>query len=329
MDGQSLQSMWESGSPFLAQMGEQSFNLAQQKAQQALQAAQGQEQRAQAMQPLEEAHKQALTRQGNANAASVEDNRAAQLPAADRMKQAMADYRKKMNDNEAAEEDTKMKRRLQYAEMAAKNKGVLPLEYMNSLPEEERVFYANPQATQRTQALAKAWYDSHPKTMESRAKQEAELEKARIAAGPGYARAEATKAAASARTGSASKMSDAQLSNYYEMKAADTDDPDLKAEYQALADRAELKALRKIREGVEVRKEGEFDLSAKGVPTVPRTGPTATPRAGASVTPKPKEVDVETFSPEQKKAAAAIREQFYNKKITEDQAIQQIEALVK
>jgi hypothetical protein len=37
--------------------------------------------------------------------------------------------------------------------------------------------------------LAKAWYDTHPKTIEAKRKQEADLERARIMAGPGYARA--------------------------------------------------------------------------------------------------------------------------------------------
>jgi len=323
-----LGQMFGTGNPFRTEMGMQAFQADQAKAQQALQAAQGQEQRAQAMQPLEEAHKQALTRQGNANAATVEDSLAAQVPAAERLKQKMLELHSKGTELERSQREADMYERGQNAAIIKANGGQIPVWLLSKIPQNEIQMYQG-KGLDTTMNILKAYHETHPKTMETRARQEAELEKARIAAGPGYARAEATKAAASARTGSASKMSDAQLSNYYEMKAADTDDPDLKAEYQALADRAELKALRKIREGVEVRKEGEFDLSAKGVPTVPRTGPTATPRDGTPATPKPKEVDVETFSPEQKKAAAAIREQFYNKKITQEQAIQQIEALAK
>jgi len=271
-----LGQMFGTGNPFRTEMGMQAFQADQAKAQQALLAAQGQEQRAQAMQPLEEAHKQALTRQGNANAAIVEDNRAAQLPVADRMKQAMADYRKKMNDNEAAEEDTKMQRRLQYAEMAAKNKGVLPLEYMNSLPEEERAFYANPQATQRTQALAKAWYDSHPKTMDARVRQATELERARIAAGPGYARA--------AATGSGTKGkppgSPSALMTHYTMKANEEEEGSPEwTKYMALANNEWQKLQALKAQAAEAAQTGKLDLPATQAAGAPVVRGTPTPSA--------------------------------------------------
>jgi len=160
-----LQSMWESGSPFLAQMGQQQWQQQQQKAQQDLLTAQGAEQRAQAMQPLEQAHKQATTGYNQALTQQLTDKKAGELPAKEKMTLAMSEYRKKMSDAQAAEEDTKMQRRMQYAEMAAKNGGVLPLEYLNQLEEGERRHFANPKAVATTQQLAKAWYDTHPKTM--------------------------------------------------------------------------------------------------------------------------------------------------------------------
>jgi len=278
MDASGLPALFSQSNPFLAQMGEQSFNLAQQKAQQALQAAQGQEQRAQAMQPLEEAHKQALTRQGNANAAIVEDNRAAQLPAADRMKQAMADYRKKMNDNQAAEEDSKMQRRLQYAEMAAKNKGVLPLEYMNSLPEEERAFYANPQATQRTQALAKAWYDSHPKTMDARSRQEADYRKATEAA---RIMAESrVQAAGVTKAGGKQPDSPTKLMSYYTKLANDSEEGSAEwVKYMALANNEWQKLQALKAQAAEAALTGRVDPAATQAAGAPVVRGTPTPSA--------------------------------------------------
>jgi len=285
MDGQSLQSMWESGSPFLAQMGVQSFNQDQAKAQQALLAARGQEQRAQAMQPLEEAHKQATTGYNQALTNQLTDKMATQPPAADRMALAMSEYRKKMGDAQAKEEDTKMQRRMQYAEMAAKNNGVLPLEYMNSLPADERAFYANPQATQRTQALTKAWYDSHPKTLENRAKQANDLERARIAAGPGYARA-----AGAASTKGKPPGSPSALMTHYTMKANEEEEGSPEwTKYMALANNEWQKLQALKAQAAEAGLTGKLDLpatQATGAPVV-RGAPTPSAMPGAGGKPKP------------------------------------------
>jgi len=326
MDAVGLPALFSQSNPYLAQMGEQEWQQGQAKAQQALQTAQGQEQRAQAMQPLEEAHKRATTGYNQALSAQMNENMAAQPPAADRMKLAMSEYRKKMSDSQAAEEDTKMQRRLHYAEMAAKNNGVLPLEYLSTLPEDERGHFANPKAVATTQRLAKAWYDSHPKTIENRAKQAADLERARIMAEPGMIRA--NKAGAGGGEASLKTNFEQEINRLNRLAAAEQDEGK-KAALQAEADRVELMMHRKIREQALVRKEGDFDLGAKGVPTVPTREPTPTPRAGSTTPAKAKEIDVEALSPEQKKAAAAIREQFRAKKISQEQAIQQIEALSK
>jgi hypothetical protein len=278
MDGQSLQNMWESGSPFLAQMGEQAWGQDKQKAQQALLAAQGQEQRAQAMQPLEMAHKQATTGYNQALTQQLTDKKAGDLPANEKMTLAMSEYRKKMSDAQAAEEDTKMQRRMQYAEMAAKNGGVLPLEYLNQLDASERGHFANPKAVATTQQLAKAWYDTHPKTIEAKRKQEADLERARIMA--------ASRAAgrSTGGTGTAKNMSAEQAMTHYNKLAMAESDPDLRAQYQAEADRNELIALRFRQASAQARGEQGLDIPASvagGKPVnKPQTTPTPTPRDG-------------------------------------------------
>jgi len=285
MDATGLPALFSQSNPFLAQMGEQSFNLAQQKAQQGLQAAQGQEQRAQAMQPLQEAHSRATTGYNQALTNQLVDKQAGQLPAAERMKQAMVEYRQKMSESQSAEEDAKMQRRMQYAEMAAKNNGVLPLEYMNSLPEDERSFYANPQATQRTQALARAWYDTHPKTLSAKAKQDADYKKAIDAANI----MAASRAKSGGGAGGPKNMNAEQAMTYYNKLAMAEQDPDLRAQYQAEADRNELIALRFKQASGQVRGEQGLDIPATvaaGTPVnKPKTTPGPTPRDGGK--PKP------------------------------------------
>jgi hypothetical protein len=288
MDAAGLQNLFSQGNPFLAQMGEQAWNQDQQKAQQALLAAQGQEQRAQAMQPLQEAHQRATTGYNQALTQQLTDKKAGELPANERMTLAMSEYRKKMSDAQAAEEDTKMQRRMQYAEMAAKNGGVLPLEYLNQLDASERGHFANPKAVATTQQLAKAWYDTHPKTIENRAKQKAEYDKAIDAARIMAENRLAVKKAASG-AGTAKNMSAEQAMTHYNKLAMAESDPDLRAQYQAEADRNELIALRFRQASAQARGEQGLDIPATvagGKPVnKPQTTPSPTPRDGGK--PKP------------------------------------------
>jgi hypothetical protein len=283
MDAAGLQNLFSQGNPFLAQMGEQAWNQDQAKAQQALLTAQGEEQRKQAMQPLEMAHKQATTGYNQALTSQLANKQAGDLPANERMTLAMSEYRKKMSDAQAAEEDTKMQRRMQYAEMAAKNGGVLPLEYLNQLDASERGHFANPKAVATTQQLAKAWYDTHPKTIEAKRKQESELERARVMA--------ASRAAGrtGGGAGGAKNMSAEQAMTHYNKLAMAESDSDLRAQYQAEADRNELIALRFRQASAQARGEQGLDIPATvagGKPVnKPQTTPTPTPRDGGK--PKP------------------------------------------
>jgi len=321
MDATGLPALFSQSNPFLAQMGVQSFNQDQAKAQQALLAAQGQEQRAQAVQPLEEAHKQALTRQGNANAASVEDSMAAQVPAAERLKQKMLEFHSKGTELERSQREADMYERGQNAAIIKANGGQIPVWLLSKIPQNELQMYQG-KGLDTTMNILKAYHETHPKTMEALAKQANDLERARIAAGPGYARAANDGGSKEVKTNF-----EQEINRLNRMADAEPDEGK-KLALQAQADRVELMMHRKLRAVAEARKEGDPDLSDR-IKTVPVKEPTATPRATPTAIPKPKEVDVETFSPEQKKAAAAIREQFRNKKISQEQAIQQIEALSK
>jgi len=313
MDGQTLQGIFESPNFSLWNPASEAFNLAQQKAQQGLQAAQGQEQRAQAMQPLEQQHKAAVTGYNQALTNQLVDKQAGQLPAADRMKQAMAEYRQKMNESQSAEEDAKMQRRMQYAEMASKNNGVLPLEYMNSLPEDERSFYANPQATQRTQALAKAWYDTHPKTLSAKAKQDADYKKAIDAA---RIMAESRVQSASAGKGGSGilKTIDSKLIALQD----DLGNAKTPEEAQYIKDQIEYfqsYAAKKARDQALARQAGNPDLAGR-IPTLsgepsPNIAP---PERGGAPKSTPKPLTYKT--PDDVKAA------FKSGKLTKEQAIQ-------
>ena len=287
MDAAGLQGLFSQGNPFLAQMGEQAWNQDQAKAQQALQAAQGQEQRAQAMQPLQEAHQRATTGYNQALTSQLANKQAGDLPANEKMTLAMSEYRKKMSDAQAAEEDTKMQRRMQYAEMAAKNGGVLPLEYLNQLDASERGHFANPKAVATTQQLAKAWYDTHPKTIENRARQKAEYDKAIDAARIMAASRAAGRTGGGA--GTAKNMSAEQAMTHYNKLAMAESDPELRAQYQAEADRNELIALRFRQASAQARGEQGLDIPATvagGKPVnKPQTTPSPTPRDGGK--PKP------------------------------------------
>lgn len=268
MDAAGLQNLFSQGNPFLAQMGEQAWNQDQQKAQQALLAAQGQEQRAQAMHPLEMAHKQATTGYNQALTQQLTDKKAGELPANEKMILAMSEYRKKMSDAQAAEEDTKMQRRMQYAEMAAKNGGVLPLEYLNQLDANERGHFANPKAVATTQQLAKAWYDTHPKTIEAKRKQDADLERARIMAGPGYARAAASGGGSKGKP----PGSPSALMTHYTMKANEEVEGSSEwTKYMALAQNEWQKLQALKTQAAEAGLTGKMDIPAtvqSGTPQV-------------------------------------------------------------
>jgi len=287
MDGQTLQGIFESPNFSLWNPASEAFNLAQQKAQQGLQAAQGQEQRAQAMQPLEMAHKQALTRQGNANAATVEDSLAAQVPASERLKQKMLEFHSKGTELERSQREADMYERGQNAAIIKANGGQIPIWLLNKIPQNELQMYQG-RGLDTTMNILKAYHDTHPKTLDAKAKADAEYKKAIDAAKILAENRLAVKKAGSGASGP-KNMNAEQAMTYYNKLAMSEQDPDLRAQYQAEADRNELIALRFKQASGQVRGEQGLDIPATvaaGTPVnKPKTTPSPTPRDGGK--PKP------------------------------------------
>ncbi len=272
-----LSTMFGSGNPWITKMGMDMFDQQQAKGQTDIETARGIEQRAAQMQPLEMEHRRALTRQGNANAATVEDSLAAQAPLADRLKFKMTELHSKTNDIQRAQQDAEMYQMGQWAAMARANKGQLPLELMPNIPESARKILSTPQGINNTLAAFKAYHETHPRTLEQQAKQQADLERARIMSQPGLERARNTPAPKAATI---PKMSYSQQSNYYNELARLEKDPIKKAELEAYADRAELMGYREKTAAGQARKEGEPDLQASGIQTIPEKPLAPTPRRG-------------------------------------------------
>jgi hypothetical protein len=182
MDGTTLQNLFSQGNPFLAQMGEQAFNLDQDRIKATLQATQQKtSQDAQAF-PLEQLVKQgqldhykALTRSGNAGAAAQEYTNSTQLPKEDVIAEGLRKIHSAQSDDQRKQFDAQMSQRMQLAAIARANKGVLPLEIMNQLPPEERNYFKDAQSTALMDAVANAYHKASPSWQEKRAEEEASL----------------------------------------------------------------------------------------------------------------------------------------------------------
>ena len=289
MDGTTLQNLFSQGNPFLAQMGEQAFNLDQQKQQATLAQLMGNEKRAQEMQPLEMQHRQALTRQGNANAATVEDSLAAQAPAADRMKAAMQALHAKANDAERAQRDADMYERMQRASVIKANGGQIPLYMQNQIPKEELPYYTG-KGLDLTLALGKAYHDTHPKTMEARAKEEAAYKRATDVASMGAnARVQAAGMSKGSGGGQKAPKSPRELMSYYDYKANLAETPEEQQHYQRLAQEQELLLQKELILRAQAGTGGKIDPATTAntgtVTTNPMPTPAATPRGGQQWTP--------------------------------------------
>jgi len=126
MDGQTLQQLFAGPNPFLAQMGEQAFNLDQQKRQADLATTLGLEQRNAAMHPLEMQNKQAVTRLNNSTADINEYGIATRLPKEQALAQNMQKFFKESDEMTQQQTRMKVQRMMQIAQMAKSNGGALP-----------------------------------------------------------------------------------------------------------------------------------------------------------------------------------------------------------
>lgn len=190
-----LISLYSQGNPFLAQSGQQAFDQQQEKAKADLQTIINGERRTQQMHPLEMLQRQASTRSTNAAALIQENAEAARPPVADRLRQAMAEQHKTMSELERAHGDQLMETIRRASETAKANGGTLPLPILSQLPQEWAQRMSTPEGIKNAHAMAQAWYDSHPKTLEARAEEEAKrkqaVEVAQIQAAPRQAAAAA------------------------------------------------------------------------------------------------------------------------------------------
>lgn len=256
MDGRTLMEIMQSPNWSLVQPAVDAFNTTQQQNQATLQATLGQEQRAQQRQPLDLEHLAATTAATQANTRVVNNAENSRPPVADRYKEAMTKLHSSLNDTERDEEDKKVTRLGQLAALAKANGGSLPLSFLSKLSPEEVVHFASPKAIDTTLGMAKAWFETHPKTMMEKSKEAAATERARIAAGPGYARA--------AAGGSKQPKNPQELMTFYTMKANSSDDPEERAKWTELANAEWQKIQQKIILDYEARKAGNVDLSKTG-----------------------------------------------------------------
>lgn len=276
-----LAALFSQGNPFLAQQGQQQWEQEQTKSKADLQSVLGQEQRAKEMQPFDIAHKQALTRTGNANAATIEDTLAGQIPASERLKLAMAEKNAKLTGLQREQADQEMYQMGQWAAMVKQNNGKLPLSFLG-IPQDKQQYFTDPKNVDNVIGMVKAFHDTHPKTIEARAKQQAELEKARIMA---QSRVEAAGASAAGRGAGKNiiKTIDAKLIALQdELANASTDE-----EKQYIKDQInyfQAYASKKAQDAAIVKQAGNPDLSSRipvqsGQPSAPLAPPE---RKGAS-----------------------------------------------
>ena len=287
-----LSAMFNTGNPFMTEMGTQAVQANQAKAQQDLLTAQGQEQRAQAMAPLEQAHSRATTGYNQALTDQMNDKMAAQPPAADRLKEAMLKMHTDGTTLERSQREADMYERGQRASMIKANGGQIPLALLGQIPQEELPMYQG-KGLDTTINIVKAFHDTHPKTMEARAKETAAYQRATdVARIIGTSRVDAASIRGKSGSNSPTGMTPDKAIGYWNNLAAQEPDETLRTKYQAEADRNELIALRFKQAAAQARGEQGLDVvktAAGGIPVnkeqttlKPTPRPKAKPKPGSS-----------------------------------------------
>ena len=271
MDGNTLQKLFSGPNPFLAQMGEQAFNLDQQKQRQGLEALQGQEQRAQAMHPLQMLNQQATTRL-NDSTARINEYKIASTPAPNvRLDQAMKEFHAKSDDLTREQARADIMQRMQRAAAIKANKGAIPA-WMQIGPDDMK-YYSGPGLDQ-TIALGEAFLKYDPKEMTKR--WDDERSQALKTTVPG-------KAAGGGGSGGSPKPLKENLQQQLARlnqeiivaRRAGQDTTPIQAE----ADRVELMMLRAVRDAAAARTAGDPAMP-DSVPVRDPGPPQATPAVG-------------------------------------------------
>lgn len=303
MDANGLQQLFSQSNPFLAQMGEQSFNQDQATKQQTLADLVQKNMQSAQLQPgmlqkqLDDSgHTQELTRQSKVTSDATDYATKAKPPIAEAMAAAMSKLHAGMSEDNRKTEDTTMYKRLQLASMAQANGGVLPLNVSSSIPEEERQYFASPQAVVLTLKMGKAYHDSHPATMEARAKEAANLERTKELANATRYAADQRLSGVEARIGAGgagrSPKNPREESTHYQILAnAAVPGSAEQKQYQALADSAWAAVEREIILRASAAQGGKVDPAATvksgGVQAFPPQQPGGRPAPAKEWTPPP------------------------------------------
>ena len=286
-----LSAMFNTGNPFMTEMGTQAFQADQAKAQQALLTAQGEEQRKQAMAPLEQAHSRATTGYNQALTDQMNDRMAALPPTADRLKEAMLKMHSEGSTLERSQREADMYQRGKWAAMIKANNGEMPLALLGQIPQEELPMFQG-KGLDTTISIVKAFHDTHPTTMEARAKEDAAYQRATdVAHIIGTSRVDV--ATIRGKSGSGGKLpgSPSALMTHYTMKANEEKEGSPEwTNYMALANNEwqKLEALKN--QAAAAANAGKLDLPAtvQGRTPVVRGIPSPTQIPGAGGKPKPK-----------------------------------------
>jgi len=292
---QSLLDIFNQGQYSLINPGMDAFKLDQQTKQQQLQDLYSKSLREAQMHPLEMQTKEANIRQSDA-AAGYSNTLSAQLkdklnvlqgvPMDQRVAEEVARGKAALSGDRLKMADTEMEEVLGAASMAARNNGVLPLNYTFSNPKYAEMF-KTPEGVSRAAQIAKAYFMTKPKEMYAVSNDERDtaraLQVANIAA-------DATKESAATRVGGTVKFPKTPKEAYtrYSMMAEQEQDPQRKQELTLLAQEAWTKVEQELVLKAQAGLGGKLDLpttASTGKPTnypMPVPGRNSGPRPGST-----------------------------------------------
>ena len=281
MDGRTLMDIMQSPNFSMWAPAEQAFNTTQDKAKADLATTLGLERRANAMQPFEEASKQASTRLNNSTAALNEHTEKTKLPVEQALKLNMQKFFKESDENTQAQTRMQMQRMLQIAKMAQSNGGMLPQGI--NIPPEEMDRYS-PTNLAKTIKYGETFFESDPKEIAARQRAAEHLKQATdVARIQGASRVEAAGTARPGSGGAKAPKSPRELLALYTYKANSTEDPNEKAQYEALADQQWQMIQQEAILKAQAPQGGKLDV----VPTIATGTPTAKPQLTPQPMPKP------------------------------------------
>ena len=248
MDGQTLQALFSGSNPFLAQMGEQAFNLDQQKKQADLASVVGIERRAQEAQPVEIAAKQAQIRQHDAAAkysGAMSDEIKSKLdvlnavPLSDRVANHVAKMKSELAGDQLKQADSDMEGLLGASAAAKANGGTLPLGYVLKNPEHAG-YFKDAKSANLAAEIAKAYFMNKPKELAAVANDTRDTARAvQVAQIGADSRVNAAGMRGAGGGGNKPPKTNIQAAYYYQELARNAGSEEERTQYQALAEKAQ------------------------------------------------------------------------------------------